>query len=106
MDKPFYAAIIFLVMAYLYKNNYPKLRSRYWGYRTFQSMKSDENWDYANRTAGLILFCNSLLVFTVSLVGNLFNLDYLKIFYGLGATITLFMFFYIEYKLKFSEKKF
>jgi uncharacterized membrane protein len=103
MDKTFYGSIILLTISIIFKVFNPKDINKFYGYRTFQSMSSKENWIYANKmSANFSIFTFTILLF-VSIIGNIFGLVYEKYYWaicGIGLLISLF---YIEYKLKIKK---
>ena len=105
MDKTFYGSIILLTISIIFKVFNPKDINKFYGYRTFQSMSSKENWIYANKmSANFSMFIFTLLLL-VSILGNLLSLDYNKYFWTICGGGILILMFYIEYKLKFGEKR-
>ncbi|MEI7979426.1 MAG: SdpI family protein [Bacteroidota bacterium] len=105
MDKPFYASIILLILAFLIKKYPSKEINKYFCYRTFQSMSSLQNWIYANKLAANFILITAILLFIVSIIGNWLQTEYVRYYYFILASGVLSMFFYIEYKLKFRLKK-
>jgi len=106
MDKTFYASIILLTVSIIFKVFNPKEINKFFGYRTFQSMSSKKNWIYANKLSAKFSIYTFSLLLLVSLIGNLFSLDYEKYYWAICGGGILTSMFYIEYKLKFGEKKF
>ena len=105
MDKTFYGSIILLTISIIFKVFNPKDINKFFGYRTFQSMSSKENWIYANKlSANISIFIFTLLLF-VSILGNLFSLDYNKYSWTICGGGILNSMFYIEFKLKFGSKR-
>jgi uncharacterized membrane protein len=106
MDKTFYASIILLTVSIIFKVFNPKEINKFFGYRTFQSMSSKENWIYANKLSANFLIYLFSMLFTVSIMCNLQGIDYEKYYWAICGGGILILMFYIEYKLKFGEKKF
>lgn len=104
MDKTFYASIILLFISIIFKVFNPKEINKFFGYRTFQSMSSKENWIYANNLSANFSILTFTLILFVSIIGNIFGLDYEKYFWTICGGGVLISMFYIEYKLKFGKK--
>jgi uncharacterized membrane protein len=95
--------VILLAFSFLYLIFNPSEISKYWGYRTFQSMKSVSNWKYANKLASMIFLVITSILFIIVLISNCYNLKLEKYIIGLLGIGIIFMFVLVEIKLKYKK---
>jgi len=69
-NKLIIGSIIILVISIIFNFFTPKKRNSLIGYRTFQSLKNQENWDYSNKIASKGLLIISTILFSISLYGK------------------------------------
>ncbi len=93
--------LTFLLLGLLMFKNPPKNINPMYGYRTRQSMSSQEKWDFAQVYAGKLMFRGGIFFIGFGIISALLNLsETLNIIIGLG-TLLLFC-AYLIYK---TEKK-
>ena len=102
------SGIVFLIASLIMRFKPPASINHLYGYRTPRSMKSQENWDYAQqRSAGLMLL-SAFLMIGLSLLGMF--IDQSKELVMLFASISLIVVFsaipliIVERELKRREK--
>jgi uncharacterized membrane protein len=102
--------LTFLLLGLLMYKNPPKEINHLYGYRTRQSMSSQEKWDFAQVFAGKLMYKGGSFFITLGVIAALLNLsEALNIIIGLG-TLLLFCVYLIyktekQLKLKFKDNE-
>ena len=108
MDFGLSISVLLLIISVIYYLFQPKKINRFYGYRTFKSMKNIDNWKFSNNSfsIGMLIISggNSVLLYLSSLV---FSLEKINVYYFVALLIIQFAFliYWIEKKLTINEKK-
>ena len=108
MDFGLSISVLLLIISMIYYLFKPKKVNRFYGYRTFKSMKNIDNWKFSNNTfsIGMLIISggNSISLFLSSLV---FSLEKISVYYFVALLIIQFAFliYWIEKKLTKNGKK-
>jgi uncharacterized membrane protein len=101
---------VLFILSFLFYKYPPKKINGLYGYRTYQSMQNQENWDFANTISSKFMLKSTILSFILALIfqntTSIF-IDY-KIFIILGIYIipVIIVIPYTEYHLnKFNKTK-
>jgi uncharacterized membrane protein len=102
--------LVLFIISFLFYKYPPKKINGLYGYRTYQSMQNQENWDFANTISSKFMLKSTILSFILALIfqntTSIF-IDY-KIFIILGIYIipVIIVIPYTEYHLnKFKNTK-
>jgi uncharacterized membrane protein len=102
--------LVLFIISFLFYKYPPKKINGLYGYRTYQSMQNQENWDFANAISSKFMLKSTILSFILALIfqntTSIF-IDY-KIFIILGIYIipVIIVIPYTEYYLnKFKNTK-
>lgn len=104
----FIIPLLIVLIGYL-MNKYPSKKINYFiGYRTFNSMKNENNWKLANQYCGKLWFKIGLIMLIISILLFIFNLlkiitfteNMLSIIVLIQIIPLLISIFFIENKIK------
>lgn len=96
VEMPLFAGILFLVIGILFKFFPPKKRNIIYGYKTYNSMKSQEHWDFAQKFSALKMIQCGVFLIVMGCVENIVNLTDSQqtlfgfLFFGLGIFFIIF----------------
>ncbi len=107
---PLMSGIIFVIGGLIMQKFPPKKINMMYGYRTSSSMKSKENWDFAQKYSTVLMIYTGFGLVLVSLLGLIYEVSTGKgVFIGTVELIiaTLVMFYKTEnaIKQKFNDEK-
>lgn len=69
----FFVGFVFLVTGFFLHKNPPKDKNKLLGYRTHQSLKSDENWNYAQSYSAKQIMKAGVFLMACSPIGLLYD---------------------------------
>ncbi len=82
---PLLVGSIFILAGFISYKFPPKKINDLYGYRTANSMKSQERWDFSQRYAAILMLCCGLFLLVVSIFGLFFDVSE-----GKGVAIAMF----------------
>ena len=83
----------------------PKKINSLYGYRTINSMKSQERWDYAQKVSASELIKLGLILTILSFLGIFMNFsENIEIFIGLGLILTVIIILFIRIERAINKK--
>lgn len=83
----------------------PKKINSIYGYRTINSMKSQERWDYAQKVSALELIKLGSILTILSFLGIFINFsETIEILIGLGLIITIIIILFIRIERAINKK--
>ena len=102
---PISSGVIFVITGYIMLKFPPKKINPLYGYRTPNSMKNQERWDFAQRYSALeMIKCGALMCF-VGLLGLIVYPDHmLAMFLGLGLLFLIVILLFIRVERAISRK--
>jgi uncharacterized membrane protein len=92
--------LLLSVIAIIFKVVPPKKINYLYGYRTSNSMKNIENWNLANKYSANLMLISMLLLFIVSYILELLNIEATNWLIGLLLLSLGIMIFLTEKKIK------
>jgi uncharacterized membrane protein len=98
MNKIILGQSILFGISLIYAIFPPKVKNYFWGYRTFNSMKNDSSFHYANKLASKYFLVISILCLTLSLLLNHYN-ENVKIATFVFLILSIITFIIVERKL-------
>ena len=105
IDIPFITGIIFIILGFILSKLPPKKINSFYGYRTVNSMKNKESWDFAQKYSGKELVKFGLLLMISSLIGVLFKPSQgISVAIGLGLMVTMVVFVFIRVEKALKSK--
>jgi uncharacterized membrane protein len=95
-------SLFFLVISLLYYFFKPKKINLFFGYRTYQSKKSQKNWTIANTIASIIFLMGAICSLLLSTCLKLFtSIDSIYGFHTMFSLTIILCIAIVEYKLHF-----
>lgn len=101
MNQYLIASIILSIVSALYLRFKPQKRNAFYGYRTYESMKSPEKWELANTLAARLLLILSLVLLTVSMLNALVIIPkFIPLYMSILGVGLIGLFAYVEIRLR------
>ncbi|MEM0541502.1 SdpI family protein [Flavobacterium sp. j3] len=100
---PFLIGIIFVITALISLRFPPKKINHFYGYRTANSMKNQEVWNFSQKFSSIKMMQSGLFLFAISFLGLLFHLNetaQLIVGITLSFLVCIFLFFTTEKAIK------
>ena len=102
---PLLVGPIFIISGIILNLFPPKKISSLYGYRTINSMKSQERWDYAQKVSALELIKLGSILTILSFLGIFINFsEIIEILIGLGLIITVIIILFIRIERAINRK--
>jgi uncharacterized membrane protein len=93
--------VLFLVVVALVFYLFPPKRiNRLYGYRTFRSMKNEDNWRIANKSSSQIMLVSVTILLLISLLFDYFDYENDTLLLGMLLIAFFALFYYTENKIK------
>lgn len=95
--------IIFIITGFLMYKFPPKKINPLYGYRTRQSMSSQEKWDFAQKFSSKLMFKSGVLLLVIGFLSFFINVsETVAIVIGIGSmfAVIIYLFFTTEKQLK------
>ncbi|PZO28128.1 MAG: hypothetical protein DCF13_09985 [Flavobacteriaceae bacterium] len=100
---PFLIGIVFFITAFITLRFPPKKINNFYGYRTKNSMKNQEFWNFSQKFSSIKMIQSGLFLVAFSFLGMVFHPDekvQLIVGIGLSILVCVFLFYTTEKAIK------